>query len=89
LYRIAQEGLNNVVKHAAARHVRICIKYDDSSASLEMIDDGLGFDTNTADQSGGFGLQGIKERAQRLGGSLQIESAPGKGTHLKVEFPIQ
>ena len=89
LYRIAQEGLNNVVKHAAARHVRIRIKYDDNSASLEMIDDGLGFDTNTADQSGGFGLQGIKERAQRLGGSLQIESAPGKGTHLKVEFPIQ
>jgi signal transduction histidine kinase len=89
LYRIAQEGLNNVVKHAAARHVRIRIKYDDNSASLEMIDDGLGFDTNAADQSGGFGLQGIKERAQRLGGSLQIESAPGKGTHLKVEFPIQ
>jgi PAS domain S-box-containing protein len=89
LYRIAQEGLNNVVKHAAAKHVRIHIKYDEIDVSLEMIDDGLGFDTKTADQSGGFGLQGIKERVQRLGGSLEIESAPGKGTHLKVRVPIQ
>jgi NarL family two-component system sensor histidine kinase LiaS len=89
LYRIAQEGLNNVVKHAEARHVRIHIRYDEKSASLETIDDGLGFDMKTADQSGGFGLQGIKERVQRLGGSLEIESAPGKGTHLKVRVPIQ
>src|SRR5574339_520966 len=66
LYRIAQEGLNNVVKHAKARQVRIHIKYNEGSVLLEMIDDGLGFDTETADQSGGFGLQGIKERVQRL-----------------------
>jgi PAS domain S-box-containing protein len=89
LYRIAQEGLNNVVKHAAAKHVRIHIKYDESSVSLEMIDDGLGFDMNTADQSGGFGLQGIKERVQRLRGRQEIESAPMKGTSLKVKVPIQ
>jgi PAS domain S-box-containing protein len=89
LYRIAQEGLNNVVKHAEARHVRIHIKYDDNSAFVEMIDDGLGFDVKATEQSGGFGLQGIKERVQRLGGSLQIESAAGKGTHLKVRVPIQ
>jgi signal transduction histidine kinase len=88
LYRIAQEGLNNVVKHAAAKHVRIHIAYDENSVSLEMIDDGLGFDTKMADQSGGFGLQGIKERVQRLEGSLEIESAPGKGTRLLVHVPV-
>jgi signal transduction histidine kinase len=89
LYRIAQEGLNNVVKHAAARRVQIHMRYDENSVSVEMIDDGMGFDTETLDQSGGFGLQGIKERVQRLGGSLEIESAPMKGTRLKVRVPIQ
>jgi signal transduction histidine kinase len=89
LYRIAQEGLNNVVKHAVAKHVRIHIEYDENSVSLEMIDDGLGFDMKTADQSGGFGLQGIKERVQRLGGSQEIESTPMEGTRLKVKVPIQ
>ena len=89
LYRIAQEGLNNVVKHAKAKYVRIHIQYEDESTSLEVIDDGLGFDTKTADQSGGFGLQGIKERIQHLGGSLEIESAPMKGTRLSVRVPTR
>jgi signal transduction histidine kinase/PAS domain-containing protein len=89
LYRIAQEGLNNVVRHAVAKHVRIHIRYDENSVSLEMIDDGLGFDLQTADQSGGFGLQGIMERVQRLGGSQEIESTPMEGTRLKVKVPIQ
>ena len=89
LYRIAQEGLNNVVKHAVAKQVRIQITYDESSVSLELIDDGLGFDTRMADQSGGFGLQGIRERVQRLGGSQEIESTPMEGTRLKVKVPIQ
>jgi PAS domain S-box-containing protein len=89
LYRIAQEGLNNVVKHAAAKQVRIQIQYDQDSVWLDMVDDGLGFDTKTADQSGGFGLQGIRERVQRLGGSLKIESAPLKGTRLSVWVPTK
>jgi signal transduction histidine kinase len=54
-----------------------------------MMDDGQGFDPKTADQSGGFGLQGIKERVQRLGGSQEIESSPMAGTRLKVMVPIQ
>jgi signal transduction histidine kinase len=88
LYRIAQEGLNNVVKHARARQVRIHIQYNEKSISLEMMDDGQGFDPKTADQSGGFGLQGMAERVQRLGGSLEIESAPMQGTHLRVTVPL-
>jgi signal transduction histidine kinase len=89
LYRIAQEGLNNVVKHAEASQVRIHLKYDENTVSLEMIDDGKGFEPEDAHQSGGFGLQGIKERVQQLGGTLKIESAPRSGTHLSVRIPIE
>jgi signal transduction histidine kinase len=89
LYRIAQEALNNVVKHAAAKHVRIHLKYEENYVSLEITDDGLGFEPGTAGQSGGFGLQGMKERVERLGGSLEIESAPMQGTSLRVRVPVQ
>lgn len=87
IYRIAQEGLNNVVKHAAAREVTIKIKYGENALRLEMRDDGAGFDTQLASQSGGVGLRGIQERANKLGGSLKIESTPGKGTRLTVKIP--
>jgi PAS domain S-box-containing protein len=88
LYRIAQESLNNVVKHAEAKEVQINVKYEDKSVSLEMMDDGKGFDIETASQSGGLGLTGIKERVQQLAGSLEIESASGKGTRLTVRIPV-
>lgn len=88
LYRIAQESLNNVVKHAEAKEVHINIKYEDDHVSLEVIDDGRGFDIRTANQSGGVGLLGIQERVKQLGGSIEIESAPGNGTHLTVRIPV-
>jgi signal transduction histidine kinase/ligand-binding sensor protein len=89
LYRIAQEGLNNVVKHAEATQVQIQLKYDESTVSLEMMDDGKGFEPEAASQSGGFGLQGIKERVQQLGGTMKIESAPLRGTRLSVRIPLE
>ena len=89
LYRIAQEGLNNVVKHAEATQVQIQLKYDKTTVSLEMIDDGKGFKPEAAHQSGGFGLQGIQERVQQLGGMLKIESASLKGTRLKIRIPLE
>jgi signal transduction histidine kinase len=88
IYRIAQERLNNVVKHAKASEVTILLKYGEDTVSLELMDDGSGFDTQTASRSGGVGLQGIQERVQQLGGSLEIESAPGKGTRLTVKIPV-
>jgi PAS domain S-box-containing protein len=88
LYRIAQEALNNVVKHAQAKEVDVIIKYDDKSVSLEMIDDGQGFDIEVASQSGGLGLRGMQERVKQLGGSLGIESASGKGTRLTIRIPV-
>lgn len=89
LYRIAQEALNNVVKHAGATQVQIQLKYHENTVSLEMNDDGRGFEPETAHQSGGFGLQGIHERVQQLGGSLNIESAPLRGTRLSVRIPLE
>ena len=89
LYRIAQEALNNVVKHAEATQVQIQLKYDENTVSLEMNDDGKGFKPEAAHQSGGFGLQGIHERVQQLGGTLNIESAPLRGTRLSVRIPLE
>ena len=88
LYRIAQEGLNNVVKHAQARNVRITVKYSDTSACLEIWDDGTGFDLQAARESGGMGLRGIEERVQKIGGSLAVESSPKTGTKLTVTVPL-
>jgi PAS domain S-box-containing protein len=88
LYRIAQEGLNNVVKHAGATQVQIRLKYEERAVSLELIDDGKGFELGAVSQSGGFGLQGIQERVQQLGGTLNIESALLRGTHLSVKIPV-
>lgn len=87
LYRIAQEGLNNVVKHAKATEVRIHIQYREDTIRLEMVDDGVGFDTRIANGNGGLGLTGIQERVKQLGGSLEIASTIGNGTHLTVSIP--
>jgi signal transduction histidine kinase len=88
LYRIAQEALTNAVKHARARKVVIRLTADDERYSLEVQDDGLGFDVSTADRSGGLGLRGMKERANCVNGVLSIDSIPGQGTTLKVTVNI-
>jgi len=87
LYRIAQEGLNNAVKHANARNVKINLKYSQKNVTLELWDDGIGFDAEVARASGGMGLRGIEERVRKVGGTLEIESVPGKGTTLRIIVP--
>ena len=89
LYRIAQEGLNNVVKHAQATRLQIYLKYDENTVSLEMIDDGKGFKPEDVSRSGGFGLPGIQERVQQLGGILNIESIPLRGTRLSIRISFE
>lgn len=89
LYRIAQEGLNNVVKHAQAREVQIHLGYEEDHVLMEMIDDGQGFDREAAGRHGGMGLRGIEERVQHLNGYLEINSTAGKGTHLIIKIPLQ
>jgi PAS domain S-box-containing protein len=88
LYHIALEALNNVLKHARARHVRVHIRFLDTATCMEIEDDGAGFELSVAQGGGGLGLDGMKERAQRIGAKLQIMSAPGQGTKVMVEAPI-
>lgn len=80
LYRIAQEALNNVLKHAAATAVTVCIRAGAGEVTLEVEDNGRGFDLEAAAKQGGLGLISMRERAERLGGSLIITTAPGEGT---------
>jgi signal transduction histidine kinase len=86
LFRLAQEALNNVLKHAHARSLRVCLDVAADSAALEVADDGLGFEPSLRG-GGGYGMQGMRERAERLGGTLSIDSSPGAGTRLRVEVP--
>jgi PAS domain S-box-containing protein len=87
LYQVIQEALNNVLKHAGAKNIRIRLRFLDMATCLEIEDDGTGFIVETAKQSGGMGLSGMAERVHRLSGDFNIESAPGKGTHLCIEIP--
>jgi signal transduction histidine kinase len=85
LYRIAQEALNNTLRHAHASSVTVRLAYNNGTVNLEIVDDGIGFDPTTAQEQGGFGLRGMEERAARLGGKLIVHSGPGEGTKIRVE----
>ncbi len=87
LYRLVQEGVNNVVKHAKAASVWINLEYLDGEVIISLEDDGQGFDPSRRTRFG-MGLQGLRERFFMLSGNLDIESAPGKGTRLYGSLPI-
>ncbi|UJA18946.1 GAF domain-containing sensor histidine kinase [Thermoleophilia bacterium SCSIO 60948] len=86
VYRVVQEALTNVAKHARASHVSVAVECDGQALRLEVADDGAGFDTG--DPNAGFGLLGMRERVELAGGSLELESAPGVGTRLAAELPL-
>ena len=86
LYRIAQEALNNVLKHAHATRVDVRLAIAKGDATLEISDDGVGFEGSLSGGYG-FGLRGMHERVERLGGTLRIDTSPGAGTHLRVDVP--
>jgi signal transduction histidine kinase len=88
LYRIVQEALTNIAKHAGARHVSIILARKDGTIAALVEDDGAGFDA-AAEVDGGLGLVGMKERIRLVGGVLRIESTPGSGTTLLAEVPVQ
>jgi PAS domain S-box-containing protein len=87
LFRIVQEALTNVARHARARHVHVKLERVGDDCLLEIRDDGCGFDP-VAIRKRSFGLAGMKERMLMLGGKIDIVSTPGKGTTIKVELPI-
>jgi nitrate/nitrite-specific signal transduction histidine kinase len=82
LFRIAQEALNNTLKHAQAKTVSVRVYADPERIQLEVCDDGLGFQPDEACHRGGFGLAMMRERAGQLGGRLSIASTPGAGTRV-------
>jgi signal transduction histidine kinase/ligand-binding sensor domain-containing protein len=84
LFRIAQEALNNVLKHAQARRVGVSLGQDEQSVTLKISDDGIGCDPARARRSGGLGLRGMEERAAEIGARLEIDSAAGSGTTVRV-----
>jgi signal transduction histidine kinase len=88
LYRIAQEALNNSLKHAAAGSVVVYLHQSNGSVELEIVDDGIGFNPEIATDHGGMGLKSMRERAENISGSVTIRSESGEGTSVKVRIPI-
>jgi GAF domain-containing protein/two-component sensor histidine kinase len=88
LYRIAQEALNNVLKHANAASITVRLRHDQGSVALEITDDGTGFDPRAVREHSGLGLSAMEERAAEMGGKLVVTSSPGEGTRVHVEVCV-
>ena len=88
LLRIAQEAINNSVKHAGARRIMIDLHFDTDALQLRVRDDGCGFDPQQHNDDGQFGLIGMRERAQEIGGELRILSETASGTEIIVNVPL-
>lgn len=89
VFRIVQESLTNIARHARARNVSIALAYRDGTLSLVVSDDGVGFDARAVTPRTGFGLLGIRERVLALQGELRIESQPGRGTRMHIQLPLK
>jgi signal transduction histidine kinase len=86
---VAQEAIHNVNKHAGAKNVTVCLEYGTGEIALEVRDDGRGFVAGKEPDSppGHYGLTGMRERARAVGGTLEVKSAPGAGTTVRLEAP--
>ncbi len=93
LLRIARESLTNIRKHAKAKQVEVCLKYEPTQVELRIADNGCGFAADEvigyAVAEGKLGLLGMQERAGAIGGALIINSRPSKGTEIRVNLPLQ
>lgn len=85
--RIAQEALTNVGKHADTGRVMVTITYDDEQIALDVRDDGIGFDPAMSVKDSSFGLRGMRQRAARLAGTLEVETAAEQGTAISAHLP--
>ncbi len=92
LFRIIQEALTNIVRHADAESASISLEFNKTFVAVRIEDDGRGFDLDEVMRSRhderGLGLLGMKERAKLLGGILSVKSQPGLGTEIAIEIPI-
>lgn len=87
-YRITQEALTNVARHANASRVEVTLLGKDSTLTLATADDGKGFNTLDLTETEALGLAGMRERAGLVGGELEVQSQPEKGTRVKFKVPI-
>jgi signal transduction histidine kinase len=87
VYHIAREGVMNALKHAEAQNMWITVKPDGESVELVLRDDGIGFDTSSPEPEGHYGLTMMRERAHVVGGTLELVSAPGQGSTIRVRIP--
>lgn len=88
IFRMVQEALTNVLRHAQAKRTEIDLRYEDQAWILEVTDDGAGFDPQQVDATKSFGLRGMEERARHLRGTLELESRPENGTRLRARVPV-
>jgi signal transduction histidine kinase len=86
IYRIVQEALTNVLHHADAKCLQVSLRQETDHLTLDIRDDGIGFERNKKKDSGHFGLVGMRERATLIGGVLSIDSQPGRGTHVQLSL---
>jgi two-component system, NarL family, sensor histidine kinase DevS len=86
VYRVAQEALNNVIKHAGASAATVTVRGEEDAVRVEVRDDGRGLDPDSVDSS--RGLTGMRERAELLGGELEVAAGPGGGTTVSVRVPV-
>ena len=105
LYRVIQEAINNIARHAAAHNVEINLELRENIVTVDVVDNGVGFDlaeisqaasresdwidTSQAENMAGLGILGMQERIELLGGTMDIFTSPGNGTHIHIQVPIQ
>lgn len=89
LYFALREGIINAIRHSRATELNLSLAQNQTICCVNLRDNGVGFDKSSAAGGGGFGLNGMRERIEKVGGRLAIETAPGKGTCISIEVPLR
>ena len=89
LFRVGQEALTNVIRHAKAKNVQLTLSADGGNVALSIEDDGIGIDTKSGNSEASHGIIGMRHRVETLGGTFTLQSTPGNGTRLKIQVPRQ
>jgi len=89
LYFALREGIINAIRHSRASELNLSLIQNQTTCCVDLRDNGVGFDKSSVVGGGGFGLKGMRERIEKVGGHLAIETAPGKGTCISIEVPLR
>ncbi len=89
LYFALREGIINAIRHSRASELNLSLTQNQTTCCVDLRDNGVGFDKSSVVSGGGFGLKGMRERIEKVGGHLAIETAPGKGTCITIEVPLR